>query len=156
MQLRITPSSDVSGTIIRGEIQLAGTEGWGKAGATPPKAGERNLQETPWAEKHEALGASKEHQKTRRYEPQIRIKSNFPRKSRSERTQQHEADAGKELGLKNPPPVVFSPKVSPSQRDLCQEDQRTGACRLLVASGIGSNRCVRRKDSRAPARIQTL
>lgn len=133
----------MSGTVIRGENQPAGTEGWGKAG-------ERNLHETPWAHKHEALGVSKEHLKTRCYQPQIRITSNAPRKSRSERTQQHETDAGKEMELKKPPPILFSPKVSPSQCDLRQEAQRTGVCWLLVASRVGSSRCVRRKDPAEP------
>lgn len=136
-------SSDVSGTVIRGENQPVGTEGWGKAG-------ERNLHETPWAHKHEALGVSKEHLKTRCYQPQIRITSNAPWKSRSERTQQHETDAGKELELKKPPPILFSPKVSLSQHDLRQEAQRTGVCWLLVASHVGSSRCIRRKDPAEP------
>lgn len=38
--------SDVSGTVIQGENQLSGTEGWGKSGATPPKALELHLHKT--------------------------------------------------------------------------------------------------------------
>lgn len=96
--------SDVSGTVMQGENQLSGTEGWGKSGVTPPKALELHWHKTvtregstrPWEPTNKSL-------QTRHYWPQIRIKSNAQgtaAKSRSERTQRRKADTGKGVSSK--------------------------------------------------------